>query len=112
TRDAAIEALAELPIGRLGFYEDLPYAAKLHGIGDFSQILPHCHLRAECADVKEVIDWKLELTRVYFSQFTWSQVAQLGDYATCGGRGRAVEGFWRASSQTAITAEGSSAHAS
>jgi LmbE family N-acetylglucosaminyl deacetylase len=82
-RDAACAALRRLECKptHLHFYEDLPYAAKLGPAADFADRLPGCTVRDELLDVEELIDWKLELLRAYWSQFRWSEIAELGRYA-------------------------------
>jgi LmbE family N-acetylglucosaminyl deacetylase len=89
-RDAA---LAELPQSQTTFYEDLPYAAQgakatadLAGTSLVSRLLP-------CP-----IERKLELLRIYWTQFTWSRIQLIGQYARQVGDGRAAERLWQPNS--------------
>ena len=96
-RDAARAALAGVKPTHLHFYEDLPYAARLSKAGpapDFSDRLPGTRLRDEPLDVDDVINWKLELLRAYWSQFRWPELVDLKTYAKTTGGGDAVEVAW------------------
>jgi LmbE family N-acetylglucosaminyl deacetylase len=81
-RDAAREALtaAGVGAGRLHFYEDLPYAAKEKD-ADFSGKAPGLKLAKSVLKIEEVIGWKVELLRAYWSQFTRGSLEELKDYA-------------------------------
>lgn len=83
TRDAAILGLRQVGIKEthLHFYEDLPYAAKLGPTADFSGNVPSLTLHEELLEIDELLAWKLELLRAYWSQFRWPELAELGTYA-------------------------------
>jgi len=95
-RDAAAAALrtANVPPTHLHYYEDLPYAAKLGPEADFAKRLPGQTLRAELLEIDDLIDWKLELLRAYWSQFRWSELEELRRYAKGVGGGEASEVAW------------------
>jgi len=96
-RDGAIEALraGAIKATHLHFYEDLPYAAKLGPNADFSTTVPGYVLREELLEIDDLIGWKLELLRAYWSQFRWAELAELGAYAKdVGGAEGAVEVTW------------------
>ena len=81
TRDAAGEALAAAGVQEthIHFYEDLPYAAKL---GPHVGESAHKVLVAENRlDIDDVLPWKLEMLRAYWSQFTWGSLVELRKYA-------------------------------
>jgi LmbE family N-acetylglucosaminyl deacetylase len=82
-RDASVEALrgAGIKPTHLHFYEDLPYAAKLGPEADFSGLVPGFVLREEVLEIDELMEWKLELLRAYWSQFRWAELAELEAYA-------------------------------
>jgi LmbE family N-acetylglucosaminyl deacetylase len=82
-RDAARDALtaAKVEPARLHFYEDLPYAAKLGANTDFACRVPGLTLKKNVLVVEEVLPWKLELLRTYWSQFTWGSLVELKQYA-------------------------------
>lgn len=88
-RDAAAEALREAGIKptHLHFYEDLPYAAKLGPAANFSALVPGFVLKEEVLEIDELMDWKLELLRAYWSQFRWAELAELEVYARAVGEG-------------------------
>jgi LmbE family N-acetylglucosaminyl deacetylase len=96
TRDAALEALRAAPVRgtHLHFYEDLPYAAKLGPAADFSKQVPGYTLREELLEIDELIGWKLELLRAYWSQFRWAEIAELGAYAKAVAGDGAAEVTW------------------
>ena len=77
-RDVARAALKDV---RCTFYEELFYAAESSSPSG-GQLMP--------VDIK----WKLELCRVYWSQFTAGRVQVLEDYAKKLGKGHAVERIW------------------
>jgi LmbE family N-acetylglucosaminyl deacetylase len=83
TRDAARDALdaAGVKTNHLHFYEDLPYAAKLGPRADFSSHVPGLTLRQNPLEIDDVIGWKLELLRAYWSQFTWGSLVELRRHA-------------------------------
>lgn len=91
TRDAAVSGLREAGVKEthLHFYEDLPYAAKLGPTADFSANVPGFVLREEPLEIDESLGWKLELLRAYWSQFRWSELAEIGAYARAVGEGTA-----------------------
>jgi LmbE family N-acetylglucosaminyl deacetylase len=93
-RDASVAALrdAGVPETNISFYEDLPYAADLEGIPDFTNFIEGRRLHVE--EVRDVGDEKLECLRVYWSQLTWSQIVKVGDYGKRIGRRRRVERIW------------------
>lgn len=82
-RDAARAALesANIQPSHLHFYEDLPYAAKLGTPPDFSRHLPGLTLQQEILEIDDLMGWKLELLRAYWSQFRWPELAELKTYA-------------------------------
>jgi LmbE family N-acetylglucosaminyl deacetylase len=84
TRDAARQTLsAAVKPTHLHFYEDLPYAAKLsrgEGAGLSSQALGSA-LTENRLEIDDVLNWKLELLRAYWSQFTWGSLVELRQYA-------------------------------
>jgi LmbE family N-acetylglucosaminyl deacetylase len=82
-RDAARDALSHANVkpSHLHFYEDLPYAAKLGPRPDFSQHLAGLTLQQEILELDDLIGWKLELLRAYWSQFRWPELAELKAYA-------------------------------
>jgi LmbE family N-acetylglucosaminyl deacetylase len=94
SRDAALAALARaaIPRAQIAFYEDLPYAAA--GDSDFSHFLPDRQLTSAPINITPTLRWKLELLRVYHSQFTWPQILQLKAYAHRQGA-VAMECLWR-----------------
>ncbi len=99
-RDAAWRTLARCNRSkRAAFYEDQPYAAE----GDRKQIksIPNmlAHLRPDRLQPAEyrlvdALPLKLELLRVYWSQFTWSRIAAVGGYARQMSRDGAAERVW------------------
>jgi LmbE family N-acetylglucosaminyl deacetylase len=93
-RDAASAALdrAGVKPTHLHFYEDLPYAAKLGPDADFAHHLPGRTLVEETLEIDDDLPWKIELLRAYWSQFRWSQVAEIGAYARAAGN---AEVTWR-----------------
>jgi LmbE family N-acetylglucosaminyl deacetylase len=86
-RDAAVAGLREVGVKstHLHFYEDLPYAAKLGPAADFSGLVPGFGLREEVLEIDELMEWKLELLRAYWSQFRWAELAELQVYARAAG---------------------------
>jgi LmbE family N-acetylglucosaminyl deacetylase len=82
-RDAALAALQSAGVRptHLHFYEDLPYAAKLGPAADFSAQVPGLKLNEQTLEIDDVLDWKIELLRAYWSQFTWGSLAELRRYA-------------------------------
>ncbi len=95
-RDQAIAALAveQVKPTHLHFYEDLPYAAKLGHDADFSAHVPGHTLREESLEIEELLAWKIELLRAYWSQFRWSELAELARYAKGVGGDEAAEVTW------------------
>ena len=83
TRDAARDALTAAGVKptHLHFYEDLPYAAKLDRGADLSAQVPGLRLKENPLDIDDVIAWKLEMLRAYWSQFTWGSLVELRRYA-------------------------------
>ncbi len=102
TRDAAISALrqADVKNTHLHFYEDLPYAAKLGPAADFSGNVPEFTLQEELLEIDELLGWKLELLRAYWSQFRWAELAEIGVYARSIGESTA-EVCWGTSRKSA-----------
>ena len=83
-RDAALTALKSAGVKNthLHFYEDLPYAAKLAPHADLSSQVPGLKLEDHTLEIDDVLDWKIELLRPYWSQFTWGSLVELRQYAT------------------------------
>ncbi len=77
----------------LHFYEDLPYAAKGQ-THDFFTTHPNQAFTRESLDIEDTLFWKLELLRAYWSQFTWPQIAELGQHAARTGEGEPAEITW------------------
>jgi len=102
TRDAAISVLRQAAIKEthVHFYEDLPYAAKLGPTADFSGNVHGFILHEEILEIDELLTWKLELLRAYWSQFRWSELAELGVYARAIGES-AAEICWGPSEKSA-----------
>ena len=67
------------------FYEELFYAAETATPASGGQLMP--------VDMK----WKLELCRVYWSQFTAGRLKVAEEYAERIGNGRAIERIWNTS---------------
>ena len=86
---------ARVPEEQILFYEELPYAVKEKTDGDFIATLNGRALVRDAVELKDALRWKLEMSRVYWSQFTWTQIKQLGEYAERIGSGRAIERCWR-----------------
>jgi hypothetical protein len=95
-RDQALAALAaeQVKPTHLHFYEDLPYAAKLGPDADFSAHVSGHKLREESLEIEELLAWKIELLRAYWSQFRWSELAELARYAKAVGGNEAAEVTW------------------
>jgi LmbE family N-acetylglucosaminyl deacetylase len=95
-RDQAIATLAaeQVKPTHLHFYEDLPYAAKLGPDADFSSHVPGHTLREESLEIEELLAWKIELLRAYWSQFRWAELAELARYAKSVGGDEAAEVTW------------------
>lgn len=96
-RDAALRGLQKAGIGqrRIFFYEDLPYAAKLRGVPDFSLFLPGWRLSPRLQPGTQAqMRWKLELNRVYWSQLAGRDIRKLETYARRVGEGAPVERVW------------------
>ena len=83
-KDAASCALKDAGVRSIFFYEDLFYAAENQSPLSGGELKP--------VDMK----WKLELCRVYWSQFSSGRVKVLQDYAQHLGNGQAVERVWPA----------------
>ena len=77
TRDGGAQGLraAAVPGDRICFYEDLPYAAKVAAKPEPAAV-------ASLQPIAGLLRWKLELLRIYWSQLTWPQIVEVGDYAT------------------------------
>jgi LmbE family N-acetylglucosaminyl deacetylase len=81
-KDAASCALKEAGVRSIWFYEELFYAAEAATAHPGGQLKP--------LDMK----WKLELCRVYWSQFSAGRLSILEEYALRIGAGKAVEKVW------------------
>jgi LmbE family N-acetylglucosaminyl deacetylase len=94
TRDAALAGLraAGVEENRIGFYEDLPYAATLPKSPEFGDTPAGRTLKSSSFKIQ--IRWKRELLRLYWSQINWSQIVEVGEYAARIGGGRAMERVW------------------
>ena len=94
-RDETLAVLerAGVPADRILFYEDMPYAADVSGVPDFSTLVPGRRLRLYGA--VEIIHYKSECLRAYWSQLTWGQIEKVGAYATRVGNGTPVERMWQ-----------------
>jgi LmbE family N-acetylglucosaminyl deacetylase len=95
-RDSAIAALTAQGVNstHLHFYEDLPYSAKLGSEADFSARIAGMPLREESLDIEEMLPWKVELLRSYWSQLRWSDFAEVRRYARAVGGTQAAELTW------------------
>ncbi|HEV8606846.1 MAG TPA: hypothetical protein VGQ99_15990, partial [Tepidisphaeraceae bacterium] len=62
--------------------------------GDFSGMVEGVKL--SCSKMPVEMKWKMELCRVYWSQFTAGRVRVVEEYAKRAGNGRAVERVWTA----------------
>lgn len=94
-RDLGAAALRESGVKptHLHFYEDLPYAAK-DGRVDRAGALPGMMLKQDLLDLDDRLAWKLELLRVYASQFRVTDLAPVRNYARLLGDGDPAEGVW------------------
>jgi LmbE family N-acetylglucosaminyl deacetylase len=97
-RDAGRAALERAGVkpAHVHFYEDQPYAARPEHAadGDWSAMIPGVTLREDALGIEDVLAWKLEMLRAYWSQFRWSELVELKRYATEAGGGEAVEVVW------------------
>jgi len=84
-RDAVGEVLKEMGVRSVWGYEELFYAAE----GGNGATMEDCEKRA--VEMK----WKLELCRVYWSQFSAGRLKMLEEYAERVGEGEAVERVWK-----------------
>jgi LmbE family N-acetylglucosaminyl deacetylase len=84
-KEQASAALKESGVKSVRFYEELFYAAETTTPPSGGQLMP--------VDMK----WKLELCRVYWSQFTAGRLKVMEEYAQRLGNGRAVERIWNTS---------------
>jgi LmbE family N-acetylglucosaminyl deacetylase len=94
-RDAAFEGLGEVERARVHFYEDLPYAAKGEKT-DFFEKRSDLQLSREMmtsTDVEDLLDWKVELLRAYWSQLTWGQIEDVRKYGREQGGTEVTWGF-------------------
>jgi LmbE family N-acetylglucosaminyl deacetylase len=82
TKDIASSALKDAGVRSISFYEDLFYAAETQTPPQGGQLKP--------VDMK----WKLELCRVYWSQFTAGRLKVLEEYAKRIGTGNPAERIW------------------
>ena len=85
-RESVSEVLKETGVRSVWLYEELFYAAE----GGNGSPMAGCEKRA--IEMK----WKLELCRVYWSQFTAGRLKVLEEYAKRVGEGEAVERVWPA----------------
>jgi LmbE family N-acetylglucosaminyl deacetylase len=83
-RDASLEALQEAKVstGRIGFYEDLPYAAKAEPSLEQSTVMRALGLRRVRVNGpdRQAVRWKKELMKVYWSQLTAGQVQEVYEH--------------------------------
>jgi hypothetical protein len=101
-RDAALRALRGRE-GRIAFYEDQPYAANQGGQPDFGGAVPGLRLVPRLQEgTAEQMRWKLELLRVYWSQFTQHEIEQIARYARRIGGTAPAERVWRPASATPL----------
>lgn len=77
-----------------GYYEDLPYAAEQPHAGHQAAFAPDECPTAALTQLGPSLRWKLELNRVYWSQFSWTRIRGLGEYAKSLGKGVAMERLW------------------
>lgn len=93
-RDESLSALrhANVDPQHVRFYEDLPYAADIEGVPDFTTVIAGHPLHV--AETLDVGDEKLECLRVYWSQLTWSQIVKVGEYGVRIGRKGCAERVW------------------
>jgi len=84
-KESASAALKAAGVKSILFYEDLFYAAETTKSPSGGRLVP--------VDMK----WKLELCRVYWSQFTAGRLKVMEDYAERLGNGKPVERVWSAS---------------
>lgn len=75
------------------FYEDLPYAAK-EAATDRSACVPGLTLRQDLLDLDDRLAWKMELLRVYASQFRYQDLIAVRRYAKSIGAGDPAEAVW------------------
>lgn len=94
-RDHGAAALQESGVKptHIHFYEDLPYAAK-EGRADRSRSLAGVSLKQDLLDLDDRLAWKMELLRVYASQFRVTDLAPARNYARMLGDGDAAEAVW------------------
>ena len=84
-RDATLDGLrdANVPARQVSFYEDLPYAAQLEGVQDYSDflndVMPTAKLRMSGRTVVQPI--KMRMLRMYYSQLVRSQIDSVLEYA-------------------------------
>jgi len=81
-KDVAACALKDAGVRSIFFYEELFYAAETAASNAGGELKP--------VDIK----WKLELCRLYWSQFTPGRVQLLKDYAKKLGNGHPAERIW------------------
>ncbi len=82
-KETTSAALKEGGVRSVSFFEELFYAAETTTPPSGGQLMP--------VDMK----WKLELCRVYWSQFTAGRLKVMEEYAERLGNGRAVERVWK-----------------
>jgi hypothetical protein len=63
-------------------------------VTNYSRQVKGKKLRPETSRTDQVLRWKLELSRVYWSQLTWARIKGLEDYARRVGLGVAMERTW------------------
>jgi len=83
-REVASAALKDAGVRSVWFYEELFYAAETATPASGGQM--------KAVEMK----WKMELCRVYFSQFTAGRLKVANEYAERLGNGKAVERVWDA----------------
>ena len=108
-RDAGLRALlgAGTAEDRICFYEDQPYTAALGGVPDFASALPGRALTPHLQEgTAAQVLWKLELSRVYWSQLTRSEIERLGRYARRIGGEAPAERVWRLAAGATICPAG------
>jgi len=93
-RDSALTGLRNAGVDerRVSFYEDLPYAALLSEVPDFSRFFSMRTLEENGCPINKFR--KSELLRLYWSQLSWNQIVGVRDYAGRVGRVITAERCW------------------
>ena len=98
-RDATLAVIrSRVSAEYIVYYEDLPYAAERAAergaLEDYSEQVPGQRLAPNVSAIHPQLRWKLELNRVYWSQFTWPRIKGLADYAERLNPGTPAERLW------------------